>query len=65
MGHSYQISLAAAKTLNFKVSDGAGWYFDNSGGVSLNLVSTVPLPPAAWLFGSGLLGLVGYKRKTA
>lgn len=28
-------------------------------------VSTVPLPAAAWLFGSAILGLVGIKRKRA
>jgi hypothetical protein len=26
-------------------------------------VSSVPLPAAAWLFGSGLLGLVGIARR--
>jgi hypothetical protein len=25
--------------------------------------SSVPIPPTMWLFGSGLLGLVGFKRK--
>lgn len=28
-------------------------------------VSTVPVPPAVWLFGSGLLGLVGVARRKA
>lgn len=31
--------------------------------VSINNVSTVPVPAAAWLFGSGLLGLVGVARR--
>lgn len=29
----------------------------------LNVPSTVPLPAAAWLFGSGLLGLAGFARR--
>jgi len=28
-------------------------------------VSAVPIPAAVWLFGSGLLGLVGFARKRA
>jgi hypothetical protein len=31
--------------------------------IPLNCVSNVPLPAAVWLFGSGLLGLVGYSRR--
>ena len=39
---------------------------DNRGGVSLRLtINPVPIPAAAWLFGSALLGLVGVKRKKA
>jgi hypothetical protein len=34
--------------------------FDN---VSIDYVSAVPVPAAAWLFGSGLLGLVGVARR--
>lgn len=34
--------------------------------ISLNAVANVPVPAAAWLFGSGLLGLAGIaRRKTA
>ncbi len=32
--------------------------FDN-----LTFTSSVPVPAAAWLFGSALIGLVGFKRK--
>ena len=43
-------------------------YLDNTGNLTLTISSSpVPVPPAAWLFGSGLLGLVGMARckKTA
>jgi len=39
--------------------------FDIGSGNSLTVtqVSTVPVPAAAWLFGSGLMGLVGFARR--
>jgi hypothetical protein len=43
-----------------------GWYNDNGGGVSVNIVETpaaVPVPAAVWLFGSGLAGLLGARNK--
>ena len=46
-------------------SDGRVFSFDGSNGNNppvLNL-TTVPVPPAVWLFGSGLLGLVGMARR--
>jgi hypothetical protein len=33
--------------------------------LSLNGVSTVPVPAAVWLFGSGLIGLIGLARRKA
>jgi len=47
-------------------SDGSGMYYDNAcwtndGGSSCT--SAVPVPAAVWLFGSGLLGLVGVARR--
>ena len=40
-------------------------YFDIGSGNSMHVVSvtTVPVPAAAWLFGSGLLGLLGMARR--
>ena len=40
---------------------------DLSGGYRINVngVHTTPLPAAVWLFGSGLMGLVGMKKKKA
>ena len=34
-----------------------------SGDCSVTSVSAVPIPAAAWLFGSGILGLVGFARR--
>lgn len=45
----------------------AGGYFlfpsNPTGSLALVTTSVVPLPAAAWLFGSGLLGLIGIARK--
>lgn len=45
------------------------WVLNSDGSLSYNgtevAVSEVPLPAAAWLFGSGLLGLVGVSRRKA
>ncbi len=38
----------------------AGW--DDNGGVYNVTVTPVPLPASLWLMGSGLLGLLGYRR---
>ncbi len=44
---------------------GVRGYFDIGSGNSLHVtsVSTVPVPAAVWLFGSGLLALVGFARR--
>lgn len=45
---------------------GLGWLSDNKGrSLYLATPSPVPLPPAVWLFGSGLLGLIGLFRRKA
>ena len=38
---------------------------DDGFGVDRIFLSQVPIPPALWLFGSGLLGLIGIARKKA
>ena len=42
-------------------------YFDIGSGNSLHVtsISSVPVPAAIWLFGSGLIGLVGFARRKA
>ena len=39
--------------------------FDNLLHTALRMNVVVPIPPAVWLFGSGLLGLIGIARKKA
>jgi len=34
-----------------------------TGNCSVSNISAVPLPAAAWLFGSGIIGLVGFARR--
>jgi hypothetical protein len=62
-------SATGGITLQFNSTCGAGagcfadFYIDN---VSISAdVSAVPVPAAVWLFGSGLLGLVGVARRKA
>lgn len=38
-------------------------FFYADGGVLTVAASTVPIPPALWLFGSGLLGIIGVARR--
>ncbi len=53
------------------LNDGLAWdvdyLFDDFGTdiVRLNVTSTVPIPTAVWLFGSGLIGLIGVARRKA
>jgi hypothetical protein len=54
-------------TLSF-IGDGTGSFFVNGGtngtvAGAFTATSDVPIPAAAWLFGSGLLGLAAMKRK--
>jgi hypothetical protein len=59
-------------------SPGGAWYFGTDGGyqgsddkynqfyawaVSPGQVNAVPVPGAVWLFGTGMLGLLGLKRR--
>ena len=41
---------------------GTQWSMDN---FTFNEASTIPIPSAAWLFSSGLLGLIGFARRKA
>ncbi len=55
-----------ASTLNLYINtNGLGGSSDNVGldNIQFSQVSAVPVPAAAWLFGSGLLGLIGMARR--
>ena len=57
-------TLSQTQAVNFYIGDNP--YYDNSGGISLSVTpAPVPLPAAAWLLGSGLLGLFGMARRKA
>jgi hypothetical protein len=60
---SASFTLTQGANVEFFIADGPNGYEysgDNFGGISL---STVPVPAAAWLFGSGLIGLIGIARR--
>lgn len=73
--YDYAAPTSGANSGNFYAdeygnSNGAGfWFLTSSGDLTWNLLtssnSTVPLPPAVWLFASGLigLGLIGRRRQ--
>ena len=48
---------------NFTLMNGAVPRYSNVWAVASGNVSAVPVPAAMWLFGSGLLGLVGFSRR--
>ncbi len=58
---STSFTLTSTTDVNFYIWD--SYYLDNLGGISLN-ISSVPVPAAAWLFGSGLIGLIGVARRS-
>lgn len=61
-GATFHLSLATAEAVNFMVPDNI--FGDNRGGVSLSVTTApVPIPGAVWLLGSGLVGLIGARRK--
>jgi hypothetical protein len=60
---SSQFTLAVSGLVGFAINDAP--LSDNRDGVSLLLseVSAIPIPAAAWLFGTALIGFVGYSRR--
>jgi fibronectin-binding autotransporter adhesin len=63
------LDIAMVAGLNFGARDAANHYYDfelTPTGAFVASASAVPVPSAVWLFGSGLLGLIGVsKRKKA
>lgn len=71
---AYGIDLAdfslSGPVTQFRMSIGYGWCNTDSGPCSavpsfIGAYNAVPVPAAVWLFGSGLLGLVGFMRRRA
>ncbi len=66
---SYEILFSAFTGIDFSDIDGIKLLSTNGGvpspdlAISAITVQTVPIPAAVWLFGSGLLGLVGVARR--
>jgi hypothetical protein len=60
---STSLYLSKNSTISFAVGYGTnGNYTSDTTGLSAMIVST-PIPPAAWLFGTGLLGLLRVRKK--
>ena len=53
-------SWSIKETWTIPAFPGVHW---RTGSVTVSLVSAVPLPASVWLFGSGLLGLIGIARR--
>lgn len=63
MGNAPVGDIYQTLSVNFSGAGGIGgnWIFNQD----TDNVSVVPVPAAAWLFGSGLLGLAGFARKSS
>ena len=55
-------SWQVGRRLELLTFDSMGTVFDH-GGVRLESITAVPLPTTVWLFGSGLIGLIGVARR--
>ncbi len=65
-GTLYSVNTAngAATSLNSGTGYGTGpIHFGEDGGLTFAPAAVVPVPAAVWLFGSGLLGLIGVARR--
>lgn len=64
--YSVNIANGAATSLNSGTGYGTGpIHFGVDGGLTFAPAAVVPVPAAVWLFGSGLLGLIGMARRKA
>ena len=63
VGGGSQQAIGIANTVD---ESGSGYLVGSYFGTEITTqISPVPLPAAAWLFGSALLGLIGWKRKSS
>ncbi len=65
VGYSFNLSesVSLGNTIDFVVGQGAGGAFYYGSTPLDATITTVPIPGAIWLLGSGLLGLSGLRRK--
>lgn len=63
-GCSASVNQSDILSISFDVVAGKNYFFGAEAGVTgYTYVSSVPVPAAVWLFGSGLLGLAGLARR--
>jgi len=69
-GTGYATNLSRAWVFDFFGDGGQGPVIKNAGGYVLPVAdgdvfasSVVPIPPAAWLFGTGLIGIIGMAKR--
>ena len=55
--------FTGANGMTFSLKLPAGVTLDSDSTVPLDWVTNVPVPAAVWLFGSGLIGLIGIARR--
>ena len=56
-------TLTLTGSADFKFGSGGNQVFPMLNAGEVNVVSTIPLPSAAWLFTGGLIGLLGFMRR--
>ena len=57
--------LNAGDTVDFAAGSNGSYYYDTTGFDASISLNPVPVPAAAWLFGSALLGFFGFSRRKA
>lgn len=59
------LNLMGVNSISFTAVNGwTSFFLEGFGGVTASATSEVPVPAAAWLFGSALLGLAGIRKKS-
>lgn len=64
-GNTFDLLVAALETGTFKLGVRVDSFLYNDKSTKFYAPSAVPVPAAAWLFGSALLGFIGFSRRTS